>query len=120
MNSKIWSFGASVLFAALFSTTVLAQPDIKIQNYQFAPDAYKDLPGVKAPEDLAKMPSRYKCETVLLPTRNPDGAYRDVFGSKGLPTTGYRCSTSDGQSYYGTVHPNARNSRSSIDPYSPL
>jgi hypothetical protein len=107
------------LLSAL-SVNVVAKADLNVKNYQFAPDAYKDLPGVKDPGDLAKLPDDYSCETVMVPTRNPEGRYRDVFGRRGLPTTGYKCTTSDGYTYFGTVHPKARNNRPQIEPYSPL
>lgn len=105
---------------ALVSFASGAMADFNLKNYQFAPDAYQDLPGVKDPKDLAKLPDEYTCETVLVPTRNPQGRYRDVFGNRGLPTTGYRCTTADGQTYFGTVHPKARNNHPQIEPYSPL
>jgi hypothetical protein len=119
--AKISVFGAAMLglLSALPFATA-AKADLNIKNYQFAPDAYKDLPGVKDPNDLAKLPDDYKCETVMVPTRNPEGRYRDVFGSRGLPTTAYRCTTADGNSYFGTVHPKARNNHPQIEPYSPL
>jgi hypothetical protein len=113
---------AGLCLAAL--TVALLAPaayaDFNMRNYQFAPDAYQDLPGVKDPKDLAKLPDPYRCETTLLHTRNPHGVYRDVFGARGLPTTGYKCTTEDGQVYYGTVHPKARNQHPQIEPYSPL
>jgi len=94
--------------------------DFNVDAYQFAPDAYKDLPGVKSPDDLAKLPDDYTCETTLLSTRNPPGRYRDVFGARGLPTTGYKCTSKNGQVYSGTAHPKARNNRPQVEPYSPL
>lgn len=110
----------SVIALLLIVSTVSASADFNVKNYQFAPDAYKDLPGVKAPEDLAKIPEEYTCETTLMYTRNPEGRYRDVFGRRGLPTTGYKCTTKDGQVYYGTANPKARNKHPQVDPYSPL
>lgn len=94
--------------------------DLDVKNFQFAPDVYHDLPGVKAPEDLANLPDPYRCESTLLPTTNPQGRYRDTFGRRGLPVSGYKCVSTNGTVYYGTAHPKARNNHPQIEPYSPL
>jgi hypothetical protein len=116
---KTWA-GICLALMCLPSFASTAYADFNVKNYQFAPDAYEDLPGVKDPKDLAKLPDPYHCETTLLNTRNPEGRYRDVFGARGLPTTGYKCTTKDGQVYYGTVHPRSRNHQPQIEPHSPL
>ena len=120
MMKRVTLAALAVALLSVGSLASASETTLNLKNYQFAPDAYKDLPGVKDPKDLAKLPEAYRCETTLLHTRNPEGAYRDVFGRRGLPTTGYKCTTAEGLTYFGTVHPKARNNHPQIEPYSPL
>lgn len=84
-------------------------------GYLPAPDAYANLPGVKDPKTLQPQ-ERYRCHSTVVESSNPNGPYRDLFGSDGLPVQGYRCSGSSGTSFFGTRVPTSKDWYPGINP----
>ncbi|GAK70482.1 hypothetical protein G6L37_08530 [Agrobacterium rubi] len=106
---------AAFIFAGLsFAVPAHAQTVYK-NGYQPAPDAYTNLPGVKDPRTLQQK-ERYTCSSTSVTSSYPDGAYRDVFGSRGLPVQGYRCTGSAGVTATGTRVPTSKDWYPGINP----
>lgn len=107
---------AAVLGIAVISFSTSAQAQTVYENgFMPAPDAYANLPGVKDPKTL-RPKERYNCYSTSVQSGYPDGAYRDVFGSQGLPVQGYRCTGSAGGSATGTRAPTSRDWYPGINP----
>jgi len=100
---------------------VLSMPQVGMaqtvykDGYLPAPDAYANLPGVKDPKTLQPQ-ERYHCYSTTVQSSNPNGPYRDLFGSDGLPVQGYRCSGSAGVSTFGTRVPTSKDWYPGINP----
>lgn len=103
------------VFASLFVGTVAQSQTVYENGYMPAPDAYTNLPGVKDPKTL-QAKERYICHSTTVNSGYPDGPYRDVFGSRGLPVQGYRCSGSPGVSITGTRVPTSKDWYPGINP----
>ena len=107
--------GALVVMG-LALTAPWARAQTVYQNgYQPAPDAYANLPGVKDPKTLQPK-ERYRCYSTSVPTRTPNGPYRDLFGSEGLAVQGYRCTGSAGVSSFSTQVPTSKDWYPGINP----
>lgn len=108
-------FGLSFLLAAFVLPHAGMAQTVYKDGYLPAPDAYANLPGVKDPKTLQPR-ERYHCYSTTVPSSNPIGPYRDLFGSDGLPVQGYRCSGSSGTSYFGTRVPTSKDWYPGINP----
>lgn len=78
-----------------------------------APDAYRDLPGVKDPAK-AKPKVRYTCRTELQTGSFDKRRYRNIF-EDGLPVMGYRCE-GGGLSYWGSQNPTSKDWYPGVNP----
>lgn len=111
-------FGWQGMIVALASVFAIPQANAQTvfeNGYKPAPDAYANLPGVKNPKTLQPK-ERYTCYSTTVPSSNPNGAYRDLFGSQGLPVQGYRCSGSSGVSSFGTRVPTSKDWYPGVNP----
>lgn len=105
----------TLFFAGLFVVTSAQAQTVYEKGYMHAPDAYANLPGVKDPKTLQPK-ERYTCYSTTVNSGYPDGPYRDVFGNRGLPVQGYRCSGSPGVSITGTRVPTSKDWYPGINP----
>lgn len=104
----------ALVFSLLFAAGGHAQTVFQ-KGYLPAPDAYTNLPGVKDPKTLQPK-ERYNCHSTTVTSGYPDGPYRDVFGNRGLPMQGYRCTGSAGGSATGTRTPTSQDWYPGINP----
>ncbi|MGC4391959.1 hypothetical protein [Agrobacterium sp. M50-1] len=107
---------AAILTAALLSASAEAQTVFQ-NGFAPAPDAYANLPGVKDPRTLQPK-VRYTCHSALGATGYSRGPYRNVFGNRGLPVQGYRCTDENGVSSFGR-NPVSRDWYPGINPVDP-
>jgi len=107
--------GMTIGLAAFFAAGAASAQTVFEKGYQPAPDAYSNLPGVKDPKTLQPK-ERYHCYSTTIPSGYPNGAYRDLFGSDGLPVQGYRCSGAPGVSAFGTRVPTSKDWYPGINP----
>jgi hypothetical protein len=114
MTKTAKSIGAIASFVMLSAVGANAQTVFQ-NGYMPAPDAYTNLPGVKDPKTLQPK-VRYTCNSEVRSSGYPNGAYRDLFGSRGLPVQGYRCSNEDGVSSFGTRNPTSKDWYPGINP----
>jgi hypothetical protein len=103
------------ILAALSIASVGHAQTVYENGYMPAPDAYANLPGVKDPKTLQPK-ERYTCHSTTVTSGYPDGPYRDVFGNRGLPMQGYRCTGSAGVSATSTRVPTSKDWYPGINP----
>ncbi|KNY32349.1 MAG: hypothetical protein ACT6RN_10115 [Agrobacterium sp.] len=117
MKTKTATKLAAFLTAVLLSASAQAQT-VYQNGFAPAPDAYANLPGVKDPRTLQPK-VRYTCHSELGTTGYSRGPYRDVFGSRGLPVQGYRCTDENGISSFGGRNPVSKDWYPGINPVDP-
>lgn len=108
---------AAIFLVALWGVSAEAQTVFQ-NGFAPAPDAYVNLPGVKDPTTLQPK-VRYTCHSELGVTGYARGPYRTVFGSRGLPVQGYRCTDENGISSFGGKNPVSKDWYPGINPVDP-